>query len=147
MTEIPFPGPSTEVKSGSLRSSRRTHQGLQTALPGPRPSSSGLERPAVLARTPRFARAPSPGAGVEAELGWGGGIPGERRQRTPGEPLEKFISLFNLSLIHSFSFPRIFDKMGKCCPCISWRGRPIYQHTLWAHSLCRPLARSLYSEP
>lgn len=69
MTEIPFPGLSTKVKSGSLRSSRLIQQGLKTALPDRRPFRNGLERTAPLCwpRTQRFAQAPHPRAGVEAE--------------------------------------------------------------------------------
>ena len=81
-----------------------------SAPPDARPSGIGLERAAELARGPALRpRRRIPGQGG------GGAAPASRENAANGPPRarrEKFISLFNLSLIHSFPLPRIFDKGG-----------------------------------
>lgn len=91
----------------------KAHQpGFENSAPSDaRPSGIGLERAAELARGPALRpRRSIPGQGG------GGAAPASRENAANGPPRarrEKFISLFNLSLIHSFSLPRIFDKGGK----------------------------------
>lgn len=107
-----------------------------SALRYARLSGIGLERAAELDRDP----APGPGSASWGR-GRGGAAGASHGNAAGGLPRiwrEKFISLFNLRMIYSFSLPRIFDKGEKCCPCILWRSCPIYQHALSARSPCCP---------